>query len=120
MYNDALWDAKCENALDDSLTARYTMDLSATQAESFLIGSIYTHLDLIVRLAEERRGIAEMHAKEIKEAIDHLLLWHTKSCETAMFDVLEQIDEEREDETDEKTECGSACDHDGEGTDKMA
>lgn len=82
-----------------------------------MIGSIYTHLDCITGLTGDSYGLALFHAKEIKQAIDYLLCWHKRSSETAMYDIFECIDGQMEDNEDEKTECGSACDHDGQGTD---
>lgn len=116
-YDDDFCGAAAENDLDDCLASRYSMDVSATQAVSFLMGSIYTHLDCMTGLTGESRGLAEFHAREIKEAIGYLLFWDKRSCETAMYDIFEQIDGEMEDETDEKTECGSTCNHDGQGID---
>ena len=116
-YDDAFWEAAEEHDIDPCLASRYSMDVSATQGESFLIGSIYTHLDCITGLTGDSYGMALFHAKAIKEAINYLLFWHKRSCETAMYDVFECVHEKEEDNKDEKTECGSACDHDGQGTD---
>ena len=116
-FNEEFWDARGDNLAHDTLTSWYGMDQATTQAVAFLLGSIYTKLDFIISMAGNCRDLAEFHAKEIRDAIGYLLLWQSHSCDTVMYSLLEKIDKEKEDETNEKTECGSTCDHDGQGTD---